>query len=267
VVEVTGYTAIVERSAPGWSIYVPQVDRHTWAAHLREIEDMARDLVQVMTDEPIETIELSVELPAELRNPIADMISTRASADLAETAARDAQRNAASALRGAGAPLRDIAAALGVSHQRVHQILADVAGRQKVLDAFKREVEYNLTEGPMAKTVLPVTADDGSIPIVAALGDELLSTLQTRLREVGGYGNVFVREGSQRVRLVAVVAEVCALGDADDDLTGDDDQPGELTTVSAFLDHVANHPGGVLLRATGRPVRATDTQPVELLAC
>jgi hypothetical protein len=89
LVEVTGYTAIVERSSPGWSIYVPQVDRHTWAAHLREIENMARDLVQVMTDEPIESIEVSVELPAGLRNPISDMISARASADVAETGCED----------------------------------------------------------------------------------------------------------------------------------------------------------------------------------
>lgn len=62
---VNNYTAIVTRSEPGWSIYVPEVDRHTYAAHLREIEEMARDLVQVMTDIPIEEIAVEIQLPAD----------------------------------------------------------------------------------------------------------------------------------------------------------------------------------------------------------
>ncbi|OCB22502.1 hypothetical protein A5689_17885 [Mycobacterium intracellulare subsp. yongonense] len=67
---MTEYKAIVTRSDPGWSIYVPEVDRHTYAAHLREIESMARDLVQVMTDLPIEDITMAVQLPADLADAI-----------------------------------------------------------------------------------------------------------------------------------------------------------------------------------------------------
>jgi hypothetical protein len=32
-----------------WLIHVPEIDRHTQARHLREIDTMARDLVAVMT--------------------------------------------------------------------------------------------------------------------------------------------------------------------------------------------------------------------------
>lgn len=119
------YTAIVERSDSGWAIFVPEVDRHTWAANLREIEVMARDLVQVMTDKPLDEIQVALELPVDLAHAIEQMHKIRHQAEDADAAAREAQRSAASVLRAVGAPLRDIAAAIGVSHQRVHQVLAD----------------------------------------------------------------------------------------------------------------------------------------------
>lgn len=112
---MTEYKAIVTRSEPGWSIYVPEVDRHTYAAHLREIESMARDLVQVMTDLPLDDITVAVQLPTDLADVIAAMHNTRDGLTAAETAARTAQQTAATVLRDAGAPLRDIALALGVT--------------------------------------------------------------------------------------------------------------------------------------------------------
>lgn len=63
---MTDYNAIVTRSAPGWSIYVPEVERHTYAAHLREIEEMSRDLVQVMTDIPIGEIHVVIQFARRL---------------------------------------------------------------------------------------------------------------------------------------------------------------------------------------------------------
>ncbi|MGC4935926.1 hypothetical protein ACLQ3C_19850 [Gordonia sp. DT30] len=57
------YAAIIERAAPGWSIFIPELNRHTWAADVREVEEMARDLVQVMTDEPVDDISVAIKLP------------------------------------------------------------------------------------------------------------------------------------------------------------------------------------------------------------
>lgn len=65
VCDRTNFAAVVTRSNPGWSIYVPEIDRHTYAAHLREIELMARDLVQVMTDLPLDNVEVSVTCEVE----------------------------------------------------------------------------------------------------------------------------------------------------------------------------------------------------------
>ena len=264
--EVNEYTAIVTKSEPGWSIFVPEVDRHTYAAHLREVEDMACDLVAVMTDQRVDDIRVSVQLPDDLAASIAAMRQARDAADRAETAARDAQRAAATTLRNSGAPLRDIAAIIGVSYQRVHQILeaAEVA-RNRQLDQFRHDIDVSLAYGPLAGFALPVIGDDGGESIVVALADELLSVLLGRLTAVGGYANVFVRDADGRVRFLAVVDESCAIGDADDDMTARDQRPGPSATVGAFVDWVQLCPGGVVISTiVDRPACATDPQTVQL---
>jgi hypothetical protein len=269
VEKVSDYNAIVTRSEPGWSIYVPEVDRHTYAAHLREIESMARDLVQVMTDLPIDDISVAVQLPADLANAIAAMHVAREGVTTAENAAREAQQKAASALRNAGAPLRDIALALGVSHQRVHQILEEAdAARKRQLERFRHEVDVNLAHGGLVDFELPVTGDDGCSPIVVAFADELVSTLTERIQLAGGNGNVFVKDarGDEiRVRFVAVIEEACALGEPDDIMVGDE-APGATSTVGMLLDYVERNPNGVTISAAlGHPACARDARQVELV--
>jgi hypothetical protein len=264
VEEVTQYNAIITRSEPGWSIYVPEVDRRTYAAHLREIESMASDLVQVMTDLPIQEIAVVVHLPADLADAIAAMHLAREGVTTAENTAREAQQKAASALRNAGAPLRDIALALGVSHQRVHQILEEAdATRKRQLEQFRHEVDVNLAHGGLADFELPVTGDDGCSPIVVAFADELVSALMERIQSAGGYGNVFVK-GDVGVRFVAVIQEACAIGEPDDIMV-DDEAPGATSTVGMLLDYVERNPNGVIISAVlGHPACARDARQVEL---
>ena len=50
------YTVIAVREGRWWSIYVPEIDRHTQARRKSEIEPMARDLISVMTGLPAGTI-------------------------------------------------------------------------------------------------------------------------------------------------------------------------------------------------------------------
>jgi hypothetical protein len=262
-VEVTEYKAIVTRSDPGWSIYVPDVDRHTYAAHLREIEIMARDLVQVMTELPLEDITVAVQLPADLADAIAAMRITRDGLTAAETAARTAQQTAATALRDVGAPLRDIALALGVSHQRVHQVLEEADARKRKLVQFRREVDVNRESGALVDFEFPVTGDDGSFPIVVAFADEPVSALTERIQAIGGYANVFVKDG-RSVHFVSVIEEVCAIADPDDRMVGDE-APGATSTIGMLLAYVARHPNGVAISATlGRPACARDARQVEL---
>lgn len=258
---MTQYQAIVTRSEPGWSIYVPEVDRHTYAAHLREIEPMARDLIQVMTDLPAEDITVSVQLPTDLADAIAAMRNTRDGLTAAETAARIAQQTAATVLRDAGAPLRDIALALGVSHQRVHQVLEEADVRKSQLEQFRRKVEVNLERGAID---LPITGDDGSCPIVVAFADEPVSALTERILAIGGYANVFVKDNSRGVRFVSVIEEACAIPDPDERMVGDE-APGATSTIGMLLDYVERHPNGVTISAAlGHPACARDARRVEL---
>lgn len=262
---MTEYKAIVTRSDPGWSIYVPEVDRHTYAAHLREIESMARDLVQVMTDLPIEDITMAVQLPADLADAITAMHNARDGLTAAETAARAAQHTAATALRNVGAPLRDIAVALGVSHQRVHQILEEADERCRQLEQFRREVDLNLKRGALKDFELPVTGSDGSSPVVAVFADEPVSTLTARIQAAGGYANVFVKDTSQGVvYFVSVIEEACAIGDPGDRMVGAE-APAPTSTVGMLLTYVSRHPNGVTISAAlGHPACARDARQVEL---
>ncbi|NNM44427.1 hypothetical protein [Knoellia koreensis] len=119
------YEAVVERDGRFWLIHVPAVDRWTQARHLREIDTMARDLVAVMLDIEPETITINIELrlPEDVTRHLSEAKRLREAAAKANSAAAKESRAAARALADQGLPLRDIGAALGISHQRAAQLL------------------------------------------------------------------------------------------------------------------------------------------------
>ena len=260
--EVKTYNATVERTDNGWMIHVPEVDRRTWAPHLRDVNEMARDLIQVMTDEPLDEIAVNVELPTEIAEPIKAMQAARAAATGADAAAREYQRTAAATLRDAGAPLRDIAAMIGVSYQRVHQILADADERTDRLARFARWADRH-----HADYELPIAADDGTTPIVVALSDELFTTLIDRIRAGGWHANVFVSAADNRVGYMAVTREECAIAPASDDMTAPQDRPGDTATVGMFLDYVRTQEHGVVISAAAPDVYAKQARTIELADC
>ncbi|HEY3559677.1 MAG TPA: hypothetical protein VGL05_19545 [Kribbella sp.] len=118
------YTAQVERDGKFWLIRVPEVDRATQARHVREIESMARDLISVMEDVPADSFELDVriELPKSAQDHLGAAEAYREQAADANRRAAQEARMAAKELAGT-MPLRDVAAVLHVSHQRVHQLV------------------------------------------------------------------------------------------------------------------------------------------------
>jgi hypothetical protein len=133
------------------------------------------------------------------------------------------------------------------------------------LDAFRREVDWNLACGALADMDLPVTSDDGGCPVVVAFDDERFSVLLGRIRAVGGFANLFVK-GAHGVRTASVIGEPCAIAAPDDVLTGDD-APGAGATVGMFLDYGERQPNGVLVsEAVGHPARARDARDVEFTA-
>lgn len=90
---------------------------------LDQVEAMAREVIAPMLDsDPADVgdVEVDVHLPDDL----AALRRSERLADDARQAATHAQRRAAEQLRAAGLSVRDIGRLLGVSHQRVSQILA-----------------------------------------------------------------------------------------------------------------------------------------------
>lgn len=59
-------TAQLTRDEEWWSVYVPEVDRTTQARHLREVEEMAADLVHIMTGTLEAEIEVDIRLLRDL---------------------------------------------------------------------------------------------------------------------------------------------------------------------------------------------------------
>jgi predicted nucleotidyltransferase len=126
VVEVKRYDVTVTPAGRYWHIEVPAVDRVTQARHLREVDDMARDLIAIMTDEAPATIELDVRvvLPKSVREHLRAAEELRQESARAQAQAAKELRAAAQTLHEAGLPLRDVGAALGVSYQRAHQLVS-----------------------------------------------------------------------------------------------------------------------------------------------
>jgi hypothetical protein len=139
-----------------------------------------------------------------------------------------------------------------------------MAGESR-LDAFRRNVSWNLACGALADVDLPVIGDDGGSPVVVALDEEPISLLLGRLRAVGGYANLFVLRADNSVSTVQVVDERCAIGVPDDDIVC---PPSATSTVGMFLDYLEHHPNGVVLsvvsRDRERPALARDARVVEL---
>jgi len=109
-----------------WHLEVPEVGRSTQARHVKEIDTMARDLIQIMTGEPAESLALNVELvlPGEAADHWRRAQELREQAERLQTEAAKESRETARFLKSQGLSLRDIGAVLGISFQRAHQLCA-----------------------------------------------------------------------------------------------------------------------------------------------
>lgn len=119
-------TANARRSGDWWAIEVPEVAGvHTQVRRLDQAPAMVRDAVSLMTDVPEDSIEVEVvpEVDEEVSNAIAQAAFMREEAEVMAREATDVIVGVARALTDAGLSLRDAGAVLGISHQRVAQLL------------------------------------------------------------------------------------------------------------------------------------------------
>ncbi|MGH2627040.1 MAG: type II toxin-antitoxin system HicB family antitoxin [Anaerolineales bacterium] len=120
------YHAMVRRSGRFWSVHVPEIERWTQARHLRELNAMTEDLVELMTGAEAGsfTVLYDIELPESVQEHLARAERLRSESAKAQAEAAAEVRAAARALHDSGLSLRDVGRILGVSYQRAHQLVS-----------------------------------------------------------------------------------------------------------------------------------------------
>ncbi|MBC8092354.1 MAG: type II toxin-antitoxin system HicB family antitoxin [Pseudonocardia sp.] len=131
------YRVVVTREGADWLADVPQLPgTHTFARSLRGLDRMVRDAVVLMADLPDEAaLDLALDWEYHLGDPAVDeaVRTTRAAREAAaeaERAAQDATRQLVRVIAERGGSVRDIAALVRMSHQRVSQLLAEQPDRR-----------------------------------------------------------------------------------------------------------------------------------------
>ena len=126
-----GYRVDVIRSGAWWAITVPALDGvFSQTKRLDQVEDAAREAISLMLmiDEgDVGALDVIVTPPPETAGLLETLQASVTAADEAVRAAVDLRREAVEVLRAKGLPLRDVGALIGVSHQRVSQILSTPA--------------------------------------------------------------------------------------------------------------------------------------------
>jgi DNA-directed RNA polymerase specialized sigma24 family protein len=118
------YKVRAKRWARGWELHIDGLGV-TQSRSLRDAEGMARDYIALDTEVPPESfvVEIIPEIGHGLDEKTRAARKAVAEASTAQRAAAAQAREAARELRGAGLSGRDIAKVLGVSPQRVSQLL------------------------------------------------------------------------------------------------------------------------------------------------
>lgn len=128
MVAMTSYTVECERDEGGWwAARVPEVPgAFTQAKRLEQIRERAREAIAAMLDGDVEEIDVVVVpiLTDEIQAVVQRCLEARRAADEAQRAASETVRTAAKLLvEGGHLSMRDAATILGVSHQRVGQLV------------------------------------------------------------------------------------------------------------------------------------------------
>lgn len=124
------YTAVCTRSDGWWAIEVPEVrGAFTQARRLEQAEEMAREAIALLLNVPENSFDVAVSphLPPELDQTVTQVRQLREQAERLEVAAAEATSKASHDLRHSqlDLPIRDIGWLLGISYQRVAQLVSD----------------------------------------------------------------------------------------------------------------------------------------------
>jgi predicted RNase H-like HicB family nuclease len=129
VVELKIYAGDFHREGDVWVAEVREVPQaHTYGRTLARTKEHLRDALALLLDVPIDTVDITVHIDGvgEATELVDIAIRARQQAERLNEEARQATSRAAIALvRIANLSFRDAGAALGMSHQRVEQLVSE----------------------------------------------------------------------------------------------------------------------------------------------
>ncbi len=119
------YRVRATREQRFWLLSVPELDIVTQARSLDRAEATVRDLIAVWLDVPAESFDVDLEpqLADEWTRLLRDTREARTAADEASERAQRLVRKAVTTLHDAGLSTREVGSLIGVSYQRVQQLV------------------------------------------------------------------------------------------------------------------------------------------------
>ena len=112
----------VEHDGYNW-VAIPECGGTTTARSLEQLLDRACEVVEMMTGKKVAPDQLQLDVHIDGAEQAQQARDARRAADLAAAHSAALTAAAVAALRDAGCSVRDIGALVGVSHQRVHQLV------------------------------------------------------------------------------------------------------------------------------------------------
>ena len=128
--QVTTYRVIATQEERFWLLSVPELDVVTQARTLDRAEATVRDLIAVWLDVPADSFAVEVEprLDDAWTKLLRETRDARTTADKASARASELLRTSVTTLHDAGLSAREVGSLVGISHQRVQQLLAERVG-------------------------------------------------------------------------------------------------------------------------------------------
>lgn len=120
------YTAIYDYDADdnAWNVRIKGLHGcQTYGRSIRQAQSRIREALALWLDAPPAELRVRDQFPAELASVADDVVRARSSAERAGAKAQQQTVEAVKALTDLGLSRRDAAELLGLSHQRVHQLL------------------------------------------------------------------------------------------------------------------------------------------------
>jgi hypothetical protein len=131
------YHAVATRDGRFWLVHILELDHYTQARTLAEVEPMARDLIALVLEVPEDSFALEWEsvLSESVRHYLELADKYAAEATWFQSEAANQRRYAAREMRAEGMTVRDIGAALGISHQRAQQLISSAPAPAQAREA------------------------------------------------------------------------------------------------------------------------------------